>query len=64
MTANLENSLRDELDARLTRAREEGIVDVKATFGLDADLLVPHQLVVLNNILRMREEGVAPTFSS
>ena len=63
MTAQTETELRSELEARLARARAEGLVDVKVTIDANDDMLMTHQLLVLNNILRMREDGVRPAYS-
>ncbi|MCS4089787.1 hypothetical protein [Rhizobium sp. BK176] len=56
-------NLKEELAARLGRARHRGLVDCKGSVDVN-NHTTPHDLLfVLNNLLRLRELGLQPSFS-
>jgi hypothetical protein len=56
--------LKDELQARLSRARKAGLVDCRVGVDVTNRSNTPDLLLVLNNVLRIRETGVRPTLSA
>lgn len=55
--------IRQELEGRLERARQQGLVDCKSAVDVSNDTSTNDLLLVLNNVLRIRETGLKPTFS-
>jgi hypothetical protein len=56
--------LKKELEERLARARAEGLVHVGCTVNVNMHSTTRELLVVLNNVLRLREnEDRKPTLS-
>lgn len=55
--------LKDELTARLERARSEGLVHAGMTVDVVFATTTPDLLQVLNNVLRLREQRPEPTYS-
>lgn len=59
-------SIRPELDERLRHVRDEGLVHLTVTLAdqrTGMDTYADEQLVVLNNLLRIRANNPAPTFA-
>ena len=56
-------SVKSELEHRLTVAREQGLVDCKAEIDVNNHSSTRDLVLVLNNLLRIREEGAKPTIS-
>lgn len=55
--------IRKELEGRLERTRQEGLVDCKTTIDVSNNTSTHDLHLVLNNVLRIRETGLKPTFS-
>lgn len=60
-TTEAHYSAREELKNRLERAQQEGLVDCKAEIDVHNHSSTRDLLSVLNNLLRLREEGPKAT---
>lgn len=58
-----EMTLQRELEARLGRARSSGLVDCKTHMELGGHSNMPDALLVLNNVLRLRDSKLKPAYS-
>lgn len=57
-------SVREELESRLKVARDQGLVDAKAEIDVSNHSSTRDLLIVLNNLLKIRERGVTATMTA
>jgi hypothetical protein len=55
-------SVKQELTDRLMALRQEGLVDVKAEVDVNNHSSTHNLLLVLNNLLRIRDNGAKPKY--